>query len=282
LSIQALPEAPPEELRFHFGFHFIRWARELWQSRELVRTLTERELRSRYKQASLGYAWAVITPVIFMVVFSVFFKRVAKVPTHGAPYELFSYLGLLPWTFFSSSMSQGASSLITSKMLLNRIYCPREVFPLSNVAVAAVDTTIATLILGLLFVIKGRAPHMETLWLPVILAVQVAFTVGLTIFASGVMIYLRDVRYGLPLVLQLGLFATPVAYGIEVIPKAARTVYAAANPLAGVITSYRTTILYGHPPAWDLLVPGAITSAAMLVLGYVAFKRMEVGFADIA
>jgi ABC-2 type transport system permease protein/lipopolysaccharide transport system permease protein len=282
LTVQAIPEAPPAELRYRFGFRIDRWITELWRSRELIWTLTERELRARYKQASLGYAWALITPVMFMVVFSLFFKRVAKVDTGGSPYELFSYLGLLPWTFFSSSMSNGASSLVTSKMLLNRIYCPREVFPISSVVVAAVDTTIAVLALGLLFVIKGTAPHIESLWLPVILAVQVGFTVGLTVFASGVMIYLRDVRYGLPLVLQLGLFATPVAYGIEVIPRGLRTAYAAANPLAGVITSYRNTILHGQPPAWELLVPGAITSSVLLLFGYVAFKRMEVGFADIA
>lgn len=281
-AVEMLEAGPPPELRFRFRLRV--WSRlvELFRARELVWTLAEREMRARYKQALLGFAWALITPVALMVVFSTFFRRVVTVDTGGAPYALFSYLGLLPWTFFSSSVSVGGQALLNNKLLLNKVYCPREVFPLASVGVAAIDTAIASLALGVLFVINGFVPRAESLWIPVILAVQVAFTVGVTLITSCSVVYLRDVRHGLPLILQLGLFATPVAYGMEAVPRAFRTLYATLNPLAGVIESYRRTILGGLPPAWDLLIPGAITSAVLFLLGYAYFKRLEAGFADVA
>lgn len=255
---------------------------EVWRSRELVRTLAEREIRARYKQALLGFSWAVITPLVLMVVFTLFVRRVADIDTGGVPYPLFTYLGLLPWTFFSSSLSSGGQSLVTNSTLLNKIYCPREVFPLASIIVAGIDTTISTAILGVLFAILTFAPKITSLWVPVLLVVQVAFTLGIALIVSGVLVYLRDLRQALPLILQFGLFATPVAWGIDVVPSSWRLAYSIVNPLAPVIDGYRRTVLLGQSPQWELLGPAAISSLLILVVGYVVFKRLETGFADAA
>jgi ABC-type polysaccharide/polyol phosphate export permease len=273
---------PPPGILFRPKLRFFGAIREVWGARELVRTLAERDFRVRYKQAVLGFAWAVLTPLAMMAVFTIFFQRVARVDTGGAPYALFAYLGLLPWTFFSTAVAQGGQSLVTNAQLVNKVYCPREVFPLANLVVAGIDTTIAVSALAVLFVVTGYAPKLTSLWLPVLLLVQVAFTFGLTLITSAVLVFFRDLRHALPIVLQLGLFATPVAYGMDVVPPSLQVVYCAANPLAPVIDGYRRTILLGLPPNWSLLLPGAVTAVAMLAVGYAVFKRLEPGFADYA
>ncbi len=277
-----VPDSPPEELRFKRRIRLVPSLVELWQARELVRTLSERELRVRYKQAALGLAWAVVTPILLMVVFTVFFRRLADVETFGAPYALFSYLGVLPWTFFTSSFTTGGQSLITNNALLNKVYCPREVFPLSGVAIAGVDLLVSTSILGLLFLIYGFAPRVTSLWIPLILLVQLAFTVGVTLITSGLLVYVRDLRQLMPMIVQLGLFATPVAYGLDEIPQKFRLLHSLLNPLVPVIDGYRRTVLYGHAPQWDLLLPAAVTSAVALVVGYLGLKHLETRFADVA
>jgi ABC-type polysaccharide/polyol phosphate export permease len=278
----SIPTQPPSEILFRPKLRVLAAVREVWRGRELVRTLAERDFRVRYKQAVLGVAWAVLTPLALMVVFTVFFQRVAKVDTGGAPYALFAYLGLLPWTFFSTSVAQGGQSLVLNNQLLNKVYCPREVFPMASTVVAAIDTTIAVLVLGLLFVVTGFAPKATSLWVPVLLFVQVAFTFGVTLIISAVLVFFRDLRHALPVILQLGLFATPVAYGMNVVPESLQVAYSALNPLAPVIDGYRRTILLGLPPDWRLLAPGAVVAVALLVAGYALFKRMEPGFADYA
>jgi ABC-2 type transport system permease protein/lipopolysaccharide transport system permease protein len=278
----AILTGPPPDLRYRRALNPIAAMRELWRARELVRTLAERELRARYKQAVLGVAWAVVTPLALMLVFTLFFARVVRVETEGTSYPLFAYLGLLPWTFFSTSINQGGQSLINNIPLLNKVYCPREVFPLSSVAVAAFDTAVALLPLTLLFVITGTTPRVTSVWVPVLLSMQVAFALGVSLLFSSVIVYLRDLRHALPILLQIGLFATPVAYGINVIPLRFQQVYSFLNPLAPVIDGYRRTILQGLPPDWHLVIPGAISSFGVLILGYVLFKRLEAGIADVA
>ena len=273
---------PPADILFRLKVRVVPAIREVWQRRELVRTLAERDLRVRYKQAVLGVAWSILTPLALMIVFTVFFQRVAKVDTGGAPYALFTYLGLLPWTFFSTSVSQGGQSLVVNNQLVNKVYCPREVFPLASMAVAAVDTALATLVLGLLFAVTEFMPKPTTLWVPVLLAVQVAFTFGVTLVLSAVLVFLRDLRHVLPIILQLGLFATPVAYGMDVVTKSLQVPYSILNPLAPVIDGYRRTILLGLAPDWHLLGPAAVAAALWMAVGYVVFKRLEPGFADYA
>lgn len=273
---------PPSDIRFRRAIRFGEAIREIWRAQELVRSLVEREVRAQYKQAVLGVAWAIITPVAFMLVFSVFFRRVAIVDTGGVPYALFTYVGLLPWTFFSASVSRGGMSLVANASLLGKVYCPREVFPLAAMISASIDSIIATMVMGVLFIVTGFAPKVTAVYVPLLLLIQVTFTTGVTLAVAAVMVYFRDLRHALPLILQFGLFATPVAYGLEVIPAELRVLYGMLNPLGPVIDGYRQTVLYGRPPAWDTFLPAALSSVALLVAGYLLFKRLETGFADVA
>jgi ABC-2 type transport system permease protein/lipopolysaccharide transport system permease protein len=278
----AVADGPPPELIFRRALHPLAMLRELWSRRELIVVLSERDLRARYKQTKVGFAWALLTPFLLMVVFTVFFKRVADVRTGSVPYPLFSYVGLLAWTFFSGALSKGAVSITQNLTLLNKVYCPREVFPLASVAVAGVDTGIAVSILGILFVIYQFVPTATIVWVPLLIAVQLAFTVGITVGMSAMVVYFRDLRQVLPMILQFGLFATPVGYGLEEMPRRWWPVYSALNPLVPVIDGYRRTILLGQPPKLDLLLIGGTSSALFLVVGYLMFKKVEGGFADVA
>ena len=217
-----------------------------------------------------------------MLVFTIFFQNAGHFATGGVPYALFSYTGLVPWTFFAGAVSLGSNSLITNLMLLNKVYCPREVFPIATIITSAVDTAVATLVLLVLFAVYGYPPAVTTLWVPVLVAVEVAFTLGVTLFASAVLIYLRDVRYIVPLVIQVGMFASPVIYGISIIPMALRPLYAAVDPMGPIIESFRLTILHGQPPDVRLLLIAGAASLVWLVGGYAIFKRLETGIADIA
>jgi ABC-2 type transport system permease protein/lipopolysaccharide transport system permease protein len=256
--------------------------RELLKARELVRTLAEREIRARYKQAILGFAWAFVTPLALTLVFALFVNRVARIDTGDAPYPLFAYLGLLPWTFFSTSISQGGQSLVQNIPLLNKVYCPREVFPIASVLVAGLDSLVAFVPLGVLFVFYGYAPRSTSYWIPLLLIVQVAFTLGVALIVSAIVVYLRDLRHALPILLQLGLFATPVAYGIGVVPESVRGLYVVLNPLAAVIDGYRRTVLLGTPPDWGLFWPAALSAFGVLIVSFLLFKRLETRFADVA
>jgi ABC-2 type transport system permease protein/lipopolysaccharide transport system permease protein len=273
---------PPASLRYRRHITFREAMTELWQARELTRTLVERDLRIRYKQTVLGFGWALIGPVVFMLVFTVFFQSAGHFATGGVPYALFSYTGLVPWTFFATAVTMGSTSLITNLMLLNKVYCPREVFPIATIVTSAVDAAVATLVLLILFAVYGYPPAATSFWVPVLVLVEVVFTLGITLFASAVLIYLRDVRYIVPLVIQVGMFASPVVYGINVIPLGLRPLYAIVDPMGPIIESFRLTILHGRPPDGGLLGLAAAASLVWLVGGYLIFKRLETGIADIA
>lgn len=275
-------EGPAPELRYQRHLRLGTALRELVASREVIYSLAEREFRVRYKQTALGFLWAFITPVMLMLVFSLFFNRIARVETHGVPYALFTYIGLIPWSFFSTSVSQGGQSLTLNPSLLNKVFCPREVFPIAGITVASVDAAVSVGVLGVLFLVTGFAPKVSSLWVPVLLVVQLAFTTGVTLIISAIVVYLRDVRQALPLLLQIGLFATPVAYGLDLVPESLVRLYCAINPLAAVIDGYRRVVLYGLPPRWDLVGIAAATSIVVLAGGYSLFKRLETGFADVA
>ena len=282
LIVTSVPVAPRPELRFRRRLTPSAALGELWRARELVRTLAERDLKARYKQAVLGFAWAVITPVLLMVVFTVVFTRVTTVDTGGVPYPLFSYLGLLPWSFFMASVSLGATSLVSNVNLLNKVYCPREVFPVATVCVAGVDMVVSTGVLVVLFVVFSTPPAATSVFVPVLLVIQVAFTLAVTLTLAAVVVYLRDVRHALPMLLQLGLFATPVAYSLAAIPEQWQVAYVAVNPLGAVIDGYRRAVLLGEPPDATLTVTAGTSAMLMLAAGYLLFKRLEPGIADVA
>ena len=275
--------SPPDEFLFKRRVHLRAAMPELWHSRGLVRTLAERDIRVRYKQAVLGFVWAVLSPFVLMLVFSFFFQRIAKVNTHGVPYPLFAYLGLLPWSFFSSSVSNGGTNILSNAGLLNKIYCPREVFPVAGVVVTAVDTAMSIGVLAMMFAIYTFAPPLVgLLWVPVLLLVLTVFTLGVTLIVSATIVYFRDLRQAIPMILQLGLFATPVAYGMELIPERYWTIYVAIDPIAMVITGLRQALLYHETPDLRLLAAASVSSIAWLVGGYLGFKKLETRFSDVA
>jgi ABC-type polysaccharide/polyol phosphate export permease len=258
--------------------------RELWSFRGLIFTLAERDLRVRYKQSVLGLLWALITPVAMMIAFTLIFTKITKTNTHHVPYALFSYVALLPWTFFSSSVSQGGTSLVGNVALLNKLYCPREVFPIAAMLDSLVDALLATLVLIVLFPIMGFAPKIETAYVPLLLLVLLIYTTGIAFAVSAVTVYMRDLRLLLPLIMQFGLFVTPVVYDATTLvhTRAGQIIYSAINPLVPVIGGLRRSVLYGHPPDWLLLGVGSATAVVTLIFGFMLFKKLETGIADVA
>ena len=280
--VGAATVGPPRELLFRRHLRIGSMLRELVGAKELIVALTERDFRARYKQTKVGIAWAVLTPVLLLGAFTILANTAADFDTDGVPYPLFASVALVPWTFFSNAVATGSVSITSNLSLINKVYCPREVFPLSSIGTAAVDTGISLVLLVLLFIGYGRAPTPEAVWVPVLLVVQIAFTVGLTLVLSALVVYLRDLRQILPLALQFALFATPVAYSFDQIDPAWQPLASAVNPLAPIIEGYRHTVLLGTPPDWGLVGIAAAASAVWLAGGYVVFKRLETGFADVA
>lgn len=281
-DLAAEPTEPPAHLRYRRRIVLAEAATELWNARGLVRTLVERDIRVRYKRTFLGVAWAIVNPVLFMVVFTFFFQRSAHISTGGVPYALFSYIALVPWSFFSEAVTLGSGSLIGNLSLLNKVYCPREVFPVASLLTSAFDTLMSAVVLAVLFGFYGVAPAAESVWVPLLILIEAAFTLGLALFLSSALIYLRDLRYAVPLVVQLGMFASPVAYSITSIPRSLRPVYDLLDPMGPILDSFRRTVLHNQAPEWGALGLAAAAAAAWLLGGYTAFKRLETGFADIA
>jgi ABC-type polysaccharide/polyol phosphate export permease len=279
-------DEPRPEIWFRRKVRVGTHLRELWSFRELIVTLAERDIRIRYKQAALGIAWALFVPVVTMIAFTVIFTKVAKINTHapGVPYALFSYMGLLPWTFFATSLQSGGLSLVGNVALLNKLYCPREVFPIAAIIDAAFDALIATIVLVLLFPIEGFAPKVELFYVPLLLIPLIAVSLGLTLAVSVVVVYMRDLRLILPLALQVGMFATPVIYSPATLfqHKAVLIAYSALNPLVPVVDGMRRTVLEGLAPNWLSLGVGTASSLLFLLGGFVLFKRLETGIADVA
>jgi ABC-2 type transport system permease protein/lipopolysaccharide transport system permease protein len=274
--------APPADLLYRRRISIALALRRLWGVRELVRTVAERDFRARYKQAVLGIAWAIITPLVFMAAFTLVFDKVADVDTGGVPYPLFSLMGLLPWSFFATSLNRGSGSLLENKSLLNKVAFPREVFPLASVGVAGIDAALSLSSVAVLFAAYGFMPEGTIYWVPVLLLVQVAFALGAALLAAIAVVYLRDLQYVVPMVLQLGLFVTPVGYPLEAVDERLRPVFSLLDPLVPVIDGYRRAVLYGQAPQWGLLALGGVGALGYLALGYTVFKRLEGGVADVS
>lgn len=275
-----LPEPPLE--------NFIEWsdslaghARELWRHRELLWLLTLREIKVRYKQTALGVAWAVLQPLSLMVVFTVFFSWFARIESDGIPYPLFSYAALLPWIFFSTSLSFAIPSLIANSNIITKIYFPREVIPLSAVMAALLDFLIASGAFVLLLVVYRVPPSWNLLYVAPIVVIQVLFTVGVSLLLSAFTVLYRDVRHTLPLVIQIWMFVTPILYPASVVPERWRVWYFSLNPMAAIIDGYRRAILQHQPPQLDYLLLAAAVSCLLVWTGYKYFKHLEREFADI-
>lgn len=256
-------------------------ARELWRHRELLWLLTLREIKVRYKQTALGVAWAVVQPLSLMIVFTVFFSWFARIESDGIPYPLFSYAALLPWMFFSTSLSFAIPSLIANSHIITKIYFPREVIPLSAVLAALLDFLIAAAAFVLLMFVYRVPPSWNLLYVLPIVAIQVLFTVGVSLLLSAFTVLYRDVRHTLPLVIQIWMFVTPILYPASVVPERLRGWYFSLNPMAAIIDGYRRAILQQQPPQLAYLLLAAAVSCLLVWAGYKYFKHLEREFADI-
>jgi lipopolysaccharide transport system permease protein len=252
----------------------------LYRHRELLWAWTLRDIRVRYKQSLLGVAWAVLQPLSVMAMFSLVFAYIVPIPTDGIPYPIFSYTALLPWTFFATAVSFAVPSLVNNMTLVTKVYLPREIFPLAAVSGSFVDFLVASLVfVGLMLVY--RLPFSATLLaVPVLLLIQVLLTLGVVLIASAVNVFYRDVRFLVPLGMQLWMYATPIIYPVSLVPEWLRPVYM-LNPMAGLIEAYRAVALRGTWPDWGTLAPAAGIALVLFALGYVYFKRVEWQFADI-
>jgi lipopolysaccharide transport system permease protein len=254
--------------------------REVWQYRELLYFLIWRDISVRYRQTVFGIAWAVIQPFFAMVVFTLFFGRLAKLPSDGIPYPIFSYSALVPWTFFANGLSQAANSVVRDSNLITKVYFPRLVIPLSAVVGGVVDLGVAFIVLLGMMVAFGIWPTANIGWLPllVLLAMASALSVGLWLAALNVQF--RDVRYVVPFILQIWLFSTPVMYSTTLVPKAWRTLYG-INPMVGVIEGFRWALLGTQTRPGPIIMVSVLTVLILLVTGAWYFRRMERTFADI-
>jgi len=239
-----------------------------------------RDIRVRYKQSLLGAAWAILQPLALMIVFTVVFSFFARVPTDGVPYPIFSYTALLPWTFFATAIGFAVPSLVNNMNLVTKVYFPREILPISAMGASFIDFLIASLVyIGLM--VFYRVPLNATMLLvPVLLAVQMTLTGGVILFASAVNVFYRDIRFVVPLGVQIWMYATPIIYPVALVPERFRLIYM-LNPMAVLIDSYRAIALRGEWPNWGCLGFAAVLSGVVFVLGYLYFKRVEWQFADI-
>lgn len=253
---------------------------ELLEARELLITWTMRDFKVRYSQSILGAAWAVLQPLSLMVIFSVIFSVFVKIPTDGIPYPVFAYTAVLPWTFFANSVNFAIPSLVNNMNLVSKIYFPRETLPLSAIIVSFIDFLIGISILVLLIVIY-RVPIGPTVLLaPLVLLIQMILTFGISLVGSAVNVFYRDVRFVIPLALQIWMYLSPIFYSVNVVPERLRPVYL-LNPMATLIDSYRRVVLFNESPDWAYLGLAAVIACSLTLLAYRYFKRAETKFADL-
>ncbi len=254
--------------------------RGLWQYRELLYFLIWRDINVRYKQTVLGVSWAIIQPLLAMVVFTLFFGRLAKMPSDGLPYPIFSYAALVPWTFFANGLTQATNSLVRDSNLITKVYFPRLVIPISAVVGGVVDFGLAFLVLIGMMVAYGIFPTADVLWLPLLWLLALTASLGVGLWLSALNVQFRDVRYVLPFIIQLWLFATPVVYPSNLLPRAWRFLYG-VNPMAGVVEGFRWALLHTRTHPGPMIAVSALTVAAILATGVLYFRRTERTFADI-
>ena len=257
-----------------------RMVLQLWSYRELVHALTQREIRSRYRQSLLGVGWAIVQPLAFMVVFNLVFSRFAKLPSDGIPYPIFSYSALVPWTFLSNALNTATIGLVSQRSVVTKTYFPRETIVLSQVGARFVDFVAAALVLVGMLVWYQIPPTPWLLLVPLLVLVEIALIVGMSLITSALHVSFRDLAPVVGLGLQIWLYVTPVSYPLSLVPEYLRPFYV-LNPMVGIIEGFRSIVARGQAPAWDLLALSTVISCIILAGGYVYFKRAERRFADI-
>jgi lipopolysaccharide transport system permease protein len=253
--------------------------RELWNYRELLYSFTWRDVKIRYKQTALGFLWAIIQPLFMMLIFTVFFGRLAKIPSDGIPYPLFVLAALLPWTLFAEGITRSTSSMITNANIMTKVYFPRLIMPLSGILSPLVDFVFSFLILVIMMALYGFIPTLNIIFLPLFILLALATSLGIGLWLSALNVQYRDFQYTIPFLIQLGLFASPVVYPASLVPESVRFLYG-LNPMAGVIEGFRWALLGTQIPGAMILVSVGMV-ALLLVSGAFYFRKMEQYYADV-
>ncbi len=253
---------------------------DVWDYRELLYFFTWRDIKVRYKQTVLGAAWAIIQPLATMVVFSVFFGKLAGIPSDGVPYPIFSFTALVPWNFFAAGLQQSAACLIGHSNLVKKVYFPRMVLPISKIISGAVDFAIAFVVLIIMAAAFGILPSLTWVALPALIVLIGITSLGAGLWLSALNVQFRDIRYILPFLIQLWMFATPIAYPASLVPDKWRMAYA-LNPMVSVIEGFRWVILGTGTMSWNEIAISTIAALILLVSGAFYFRRTEKAFADV-
>ncbi len=254
--------------------------REFWNYRERLYFLIWRDVKVRYKQTVLGACWAIIQPLLTMVVFSIFFGRLGKIPSDGVPYPLFSFAALVPWTFFANGLNQSASSLVSSSDLIKKVYFPRLTIPIATVLSGTVDFALSLAVLLVMILFYGLMPTSQVIWLPFFLLLALVTSMGVGLWLSALNVEYRDVRYVVPFLTQFWLFATPIAYPSSLLSEPWRTIYG-LNPMTGVVEGFRWALLGTNTAPRPIIAVSSLAAIAILISGAFYFRRMEKSFADI-
>ncbi len=258
----------------------VKYLRELYRHRDLLILWTIRDVKVRYKQSILGAAWAVIQPISIMVVFTLIFSLIARLPSDGQPYPIFSYSALLPWTLLSTSLTVAIPSLVNNMSLVTKTYFPREILPIAAVAASFVDFLISAVVFAAMMIFYHVTIAPSLVVVPLLLVAQLVLILGVAFWASALNVFYRDIRFVLPLVTQIWMYVTPVIYPISMVPERFRGLYM-LNPMAGIIDGYRRALLLGQYPEWGYLGLATAVSVAILLFGYRYFKQAEAQFADL-
>jgi lipopolysaccharide transport system permease protein len=257
-----------------------KWLSELWRYRELVYFLAWRDVKVRYKQAALGVAWAIVQPLLAMIVFTVFFGRLAGIPSEGIPYPVFSFCALVLWTYFSGVVGQAGQSLVSNSNLITKVYFPRVVLPASSAVSSLIDFGMGLIFLAILMIYYRIHPGWSLLWSPVFLGSLFLFTIGASLLLAAVNVRFRDIKYVVPFLIQLGLFVTPVIYPTTFIPPRFQTLVA-LNPLSGIVEGFRACMFSGLRIDPFLTIVSLAGSILVFVVGLFYFRSTERYFADI-
>jgi lipopolysaccharide transport system permease protein len=254
--------------------------RDLWEYRELLYFLTWRDIKVRYKQTVLGAAWAVIQPFFTMVVFSVFFGRLARMPSEGVPYPVFAYSALVPWMYFANALTQASNSLVEHERVITKVYFPRLILPMASVLAGLLDFVIAFTVLVAMMLFCGIVPTGAIWTVPLFVLLAIATALGVGLWLSALNVQYRDVRYTIPFLIQFWLFASPIAYPSNLVPEPWRAIYG-LNPMAGVVEGFRWALLGKAQAPGPLLAFSVLMMVGLLVGGLYYFRRMEDTFADV-
>jgi lipopolysaccharide transport system permease protein len=262
------------------GMNVIHDLGKLMRYRDLLHTLTVHRIRVRYKQSVLGICWALLQPLSMMLIFTFVFSYIARIQSEGVPYAIFAYTGLLPWTYFSSGLSNATNSLVSHSQFVTKVYFPREILPITYVAAALFDFLVASILLGALMIYFHVPLTINVLYVFPIIVVLTCFSLAMSFFFSATQVRFRDIGVAIPLMLQLWLFATPVIYPLSAVPQRLRPYYT-LNPMVAVIDNFRQVTLRGLPPNLNSLLFSGIVSLILLLAGYLYFKRIEATMADV-